>query len=162
MQSNESLNQSQYEQVMSCLTDLAQKLKLNAVILVNSAGRILAERISKSTQMETTVLATLASGTFAASNEMIRQLGENNNVRMMLHEGEKQNVFISSITDEIFLVIVFKTEVALGMVRLYAKRTLGQLQTILNQSDLNQFEEIFDKHFEELLSEKLDQTFLGE
>ncbi|MBN1780447.1 roadblock/LC7 domain-containing protein [bacterium] len=162
MSENASISHTQYDQVIACLTELLKKLRLKAVLVVNSSGRIIAEKIRQKTSMETTTLATLASGSYAAAAEMARQLGEHNHFKMMLHEGHKQNVFISSITDDFFLIIVFETDVALGMVRLFAKRTMVQLNPILSEKPKNQFAELFDQHFQGLLNEKLDQAFLDE
>jgi len=162
MQSNEGMSEAQYNQVLSCLAELVKKLRLSAVFLVDSSGRILAEKMSKSGRIDTTVLATLAAGSYSAANEMTRQLGEKSNIKMMLYEGENQNVFISSVTNDIFLAIVFETGVALGMVRLFAKRTLLQLQPILREKSQNRYEALFDQHFQGLLDEKLNQSFLDE
>lgn len=162
MPTSEGISKKQYDQILTCLTRLSTKLRPDAVFLVDDSGRILAEKISRTGKFDTTVLATLASGSYSAANEMSRQLGEKANVQMMLHEGKTQNVFMSSVTDNIFLVIIFETGVALGMVRLFAKRTLLQLQPILIQQPENQFETLFDKHFEGLLNKKLDQSFLDE
>jgi predicted regulator of Ras-like GTPase activity (Roadblock/LC7/MglB family) len=162
MQSSDGMSETQYNQVLSCLNELAQKLKLSAVFLVDGAGRILAETCRNPGKYDTTVLATLASGSYSAANEMSRQLGEKNNIKMMLHEGDKLNMFMSSVTDDIFLAIIFETGIALGMVRLFAKRTLLRLQPILNEQSKNQFEALFDQHFQGLLDEKLDQSFLDE
>ncbi|MBN2105426.1 roadblock/LC7 domain-containing protein [bacterium] len=162
MQYSKGMSENQYNQILSCLTKLIQKLRLNAVFLVDGAGRILAEKLSESEKFDTTILAPLASGSYSAANEMARQLGEKSNVKMMLYENDNKNVFISSVTSDVFLVIVFETGVALGMVRLFAKRTLLQLQPILLDDSANQFDELFDQHFQGLLNEKLNQSFLDE
>lgn len=162
MHSNESIGEIQYNQIMTHLSDLVKKLQLSGVLLVNSAGRIIAEQIARPDRFETSILATLASGSYAAAEEMSRQLGKNESIKMMLYECDKQNVFICSVTETYYLVIIFETSVALGMVRLLVKRALCQLVPILSQSSKNQFEELFDQRFSGLLNEKLNKSFLDE
>ena len=79
---------------------------------------------------------------------------------MVLHEGESQNVYVSSVTSEYFLIVIFEKDVALGMVRLFTKRTIDQLMPVLEQSDKSnvRMDQIFSKQFQSLLDDELDQT----
>jgi predicted regulator of Ras-like GTPase activity (Roadblock/LC7/MglB family) len=163
MVSNSGISQSQYNQVMLCVSELVRKLGLSTVLLVNSAGRILVEKTTHAEANEsTTALAVLASASYAAAAEMARQLGETKNFKMMHYEGQNYNIFISSVADDLFLVIIFGTGIALGMVRLLVKKTLIEIIPILSKKQEDHFSEIFDQHFQGLLSDKLDQSFLDE
>jgi hypothetical protein len=79
---------------------------------------------------------------------------------MVLHEGENQNVYVSSVTSEYFLIVIFEKDVALGMVRLFTKRTIDQLLPVLKQNDKSntRMDQIFSKQFQSLLDEELDQS----
>ena len=158
---NVQLSRSQFENVSECLTYLAEKLRLAALILVNSNGQVCAKKASEKWQADTTLLATLTANSFAATTEIARLLGERTHFRMVLHEGENQNVYVSSVTSEYFLIVIFEKDVALGMVRLFTKRTIDQLMPVLKQSDKSnvRMDQIFSKQFQSLLDEKLDQTF---
>jgi predicted regulator of Ras-like GTPase activity (Roadblock/LC7/MglB family) len=158
--SDQSLSQEQFDNILEHLEDLSAKLRVSCVLLINSSGRILAEKKSNRHNDDTTILATLAAGSFSASAEMAKQLGEQQDFKMVLHEGEKSNIFISSVNHEYFLIIVFEKGVAVGMVRLFAKRTIEELrQSLAVPLQDDAFSELFDQKFSDLLGEKLDDTF---
>ena len=159
-QTGQSLSQQQFDTILKQLDDLSAKLHVSCVMLINSAGRIMAEKTSAESMKDTTILATLAAGSFSAATEMARQLGESHDFRMVLHEGERRNIFVSSVNSEYYLIIVFDKGVAVGMVRLFAKRTIEALQKSLTATGNDDaFSELFDQKFSDLLGEKLDDSF---
>ena len=157
------LTQQQFEKITACLSGLAEKLNVNSVLLVNSAGQIMAQRMSKTWQSDSTILSTLAANSFAAAKEMARILGEVSNFRMVLYEGRHQNIMVSKINADFFLTVVFESGVAIGMVRLFTKKTIEQLLPILPQKKEGriQIKQIFDNTFQRLLGDELDRTFKG-
>ena len=161
-QHSESMTKEQYDQALECLNDLTDRCALTTVLLVNSAGRTLAEQNRKPGRFETAILSTLASGGYSAAAEIARQLGEAANFKMVLYEGDRINVFISSVSEDYFLIIVFETRIALGIVRLFAKRTLNRLNEILTDQQDSDFTKLFDEHFQNLLHDKLSKSFMDE
>ncbi len=158
---NYVLTQEQFEKITVCLSGLAEKLKVNSVLLVNSVGQIMAQRMSKEWQCDSTVLSTLAANSFAAAKEMARILGEISNFQAVFHEGRHQNIMVSKISTDFFLAVVFDAGVAIGMVRLFIKKTIEQLLPILPQKKEGgiQIKQIFDNTFQNLLGDELDRTF---
>ncbi len=157
---DQSFSKTQFEAVLVCLTELVEKLRVSGVLLINSSGRILARKTGDADQGDPAVMGTLAASSYLAAGEMASILGEKSNFKMVLHEGEKHNIFISSVGEDYYLVIIFGTHVALGMVRVFAKRTIQQLFPILKQEkQSSQFDQLFDQHFQTLLGEELDKTF---
>ncbi len=155
------LSKEQFEEVSDCLSNLAEKLRVTATFLVNSGGRIIAKKVLSPWKVDSTLLSTLAAGSYAAAKEMARILGENSNFKMVLHEGESHNVFVASVNKDFFLIVIFESGVALGMVRLFTKKTIMQLLPILSKKnkgsvDMNQ---IFNRRFQSLLGEELDRSF---
>jgi predicted regulator of Ras-like GTPase activity (Roadblock/LC7/MglB family) len=155
------LSKEQFDGIFTCLADLATKLRLMAVLLVDGSGRILAQKMGegwKDTRLEG--LAALSAGSFSASNEMARLLGEANRFKMVLHEGEKRNIFVCSVNPLYFLVVVFESGTALGMIRLFTRRTVEQLVPILSKSaeSAQDLGRVFDRNFESLLGEELDRS----
>jgi len=154
------LNKNQYQNVTECLTALAQKLRITGIFLVTSSGRIVTQKVHELWKSDSTLFSTLSASTFAAAREMAKLLGERHNFKMVLHEGEDLNVFISTVTSDFFLISVFEKGVALGMVRMLTKRTIEQLRRDLGtgNAELN-MENIFDRQFQSRLGEELDRSF---
>ncbi len=159
--SNQILTREQFEKITACLSSLAEKLRVNMILLINSSGQIVAKRVSSSWQGDSSVLSSLTANSYAASKEMARLLGEASNFRTVLYEGREQNMMISQINADFFLAVAFKKGVAIGMVRLFTKKTIEQLLPILIQKKEGRTEikQIFDNQFQNLLGDALDRSF---
>ncbi len=154
-----TFSEQQYREVSLCLSELAGKLRVSAVILVDSAGHVLARKVSDAFA-GSAGLSTLAASTYAAAAEMARILGEPGNFKMVLHEGSARNVFISSVTPSIFLIVVFETGVAAGMVRLFTRKAIEALLPVVSRTDgSTRMDSFIDREFKSLLDQKLDDTF---
>ena len=148
---------SQYQAVQDCLGTLAHKLRIAATLLIDGSGRILAKKIEEGRPLEGTHLGALAAGSYAAAGEMAPLLGESQQFEMILHEGETLNVLIAAINRRHCLVTVFPKEEALGMVRIFTKRTVAQLKPILDRKE--QSETVITDQFRNLLDHALDESF---
>jgi len=155
------LSKRQFNEVSAQLAKLAAKLHVSALFMVNSSGQIIARKV-RDRRITSATLATLAASTYSAGTEMARILGERNNFKMVLHEGVDKNVFVSSITKDYFLIVVFKKGVATGMVRIFTRKTIEELKPLVSPTDESEvrMEKIIDRQFQILLNDKLDA--LGE
>ena len=155
------LTPPQFERVMASLTDLAAKLRIAGVFLTDGTGRVVAYKKAPAFTVDTTVLSALAAGSYSATNERARVLGEPSPFRMVLHEGGRRNVFICSVGADFFLIVVFDTSTALGMIRLLVKRAVESIRSALAQAPGADFSmrQVFGGEFETLLNEELERSF---
>ena len=111
--------------------------------------------------MNTTVLSALAASDFAATAEMAKLVGEDAKFKLLFHEGEKRNVYLSNVGDYFFLVVVFDVNVTLGLIRIYTKKAIQGLGQILEEEgdDTQTGKDIIDSDFSSLLGDALDETF---
>lgn len=151
------LSGTQYQAIQDCLGALADKLHVVATLLIDRSGRVLAKRVQEGRQIHETYLGALAAGSYAAAGEMAPMLGEEKQFEMILHEGRVLNALIASVDVRYCLVVVFPKEEALGMVRLFTKRTVGQILPILQSSERP--EELITNRFQNLLDQALDESF---
>ena len=57
------------------------------------------------------------------------------------------------------MLVVFESGVALGMVRLFIKRTIARLRAVLSHHEKDgRNDQIFDRHFQTLLGEELERS----
>ncbi len=154
------LSTEQFQEISECLSRLAEKLRVIAIFLINNSGGLVAQKVSDRWKGDSTLLSTLTAGSYSASREMARLLGEEANFKMVLHEGKQQNVIVSSIDKDFFLIVVFETGVAIGMVRLFTKKTIEHLHPILSRRGMGQvrMEQVIDQRFQALLGEELDRS----
>jgi predicted regulator of Ras-like GTPase activity (Roadblock/LC7/MglB family) len=147
--------------VVASLTDLIAKLRLAGVFLTDGTGRVVAYKKAPGFAVDSTVLSALAAGSYAATSEMARVLGEPSPFRMVLHEGGRWNVFLCSVASDFFLVVVFGSDTALGMIRLFVKRTVESIRSVLAQPPAADFPvgSLFGGEFESLLDQELERSF---
>jgi len=154
------LNGSQYDGITKVLGELATKTKASAILFADMSGQLISQR-GNTENMNTTVLSALAASDFAATSEMAKLVGEEAKFKLLFHEGEKRNVYLSNVGDNFFLVVVFDVSVTLGLIRIYTKKAIEDLGTILDDdSDAPpEDERLIDSDFSSLLGDALDDTF---
>lgn len=155
------LNGAQYDGITKILTELAAKTKASAILFADMSGQLISQR-GNTEQMNTTVLSALAASDFAATSEMAKLVGEEAKFKLLFHEGEKRNVYLSNVGDDFFLVVVFDVSVTLGLIRIYTKKAIEDLNTIFveeENSEETSTDKIIDSDFSSLLGDALDDTF---
>jgi len=155
------LSEKSFLKISEHLSRFAEKLNISAVILVNSAGQIIAHHTTPIWKADTLSISVLSASTYSAANEMAKLISEESNFLMVLHEGSKQSILTSAVSRDYFLVVVFPKGTALGLVRLFAKKTAGNLKDIVIKSEQPARKEQADlgEHFQALLSKELDRAF---
>ena len=154
------LNGKQYDGITKILTELAIKTKASAILFADMSGQLISQR-GNTENMNTTVLSALAASDFAATSEMAKLVGEDAKFKLLFHEGEKRNVYLSNVGDNFFLVVVFDVSVTLGLIRIYTKKAIEDLGRVLDDDSGNvaEDENIIDSDFSSLLGDALDDTF---
>lgn len=154
------LNGNQYEGITKTLSELAVKTKASAILFADMSGQLISQR-GNTEDMNTTVLSALAASDFAATAEMAKLVGEDAKFKLLFHEGEKRNVYLSNVGESFFLVVVFDVSVTLGLIRIYTKKAIQGLNQILEEeaSDDIDSKDMIDSDFSTLLGDALDESF---
>jgi len=154
------LSGHQYDGITKTLADLATKTKASAILFADMSGQLISQR-GNTENMNTTVLSALAASDFAATSEMAKLVGEEAKFKLLFHEGEKRNVYLSNVGDNFFLVVVFDVSVTLGLIRIYTKKAIEDLNAVLEDvsQEISEDEKLIDSDFSSLLGDALDDTF---
>ena len=108
---------------------LREFLKLSnakCALLVDKEGHMITKQgVTRSFDMDT--ISALVAGSFAATKEMARVLGEDE-FSILFHQGKTDNIQLSLIGDRTLLTVIFDDSTTIGMVRLYANETAIRLQ----------------------------------
>ena len=104
-------------------------------------------------------ISALVAGSFAATKEMARLLGEEE-FTAMFHQGERDNIQLSLVGDRTLLTILFDDRTTVGMVRLYAGETAKKLADIYRDAlNRDPVDEGLDEEFGSDAKNKLDNLF---
>lgn len=112
---------SQIKEINKYLDDFIIKTKAISIILITKDGQLITSRGDVSF-INTTALAALVAGSFAATKEVASLLGERE-FSILLQQGEKRHVHISLLGSIAMMVVVFENLENVGKVRFYAKET---------------------------------------
>lgn len=154
------LNGKQYNAITKILQELAIKTKASAILFADMSGQLISQR-GNTENMNTTVLSALAASDFAATSEMAKLVGEEAKFKLLFHEGDKRNVYLSNVGDDFFLVVVFDVSVTLGLIRIYTKKAIEDLSIAMEDTSGESEEDgkMIDSDFSTLLGNALDDTF---
>ena len=103
---------------------LAEFLRLSGAkcaLLIDKEGHLVTKRGELRT-IDIDTISALVAGSFAATKEMARLLGEAE-FSALFHQGERDNIQLTLVGDRTLLTILFDDRTTVGMVRLYAGET---------------------------------------
>ncbi|MFO7883401.1 MAG: roadblock/LC7 domain-containing protein [Desulfobacteraceae bacterium] len=104
---------------------------IDHVMLVDMAGNTIATHDNGKSQLDSTALAALAAGNYAAVDAMAKLVGESE-FSLLFHKGKKASINFSKISEDTLLITMFNKEISLGLVRLKVSETIDKLKAILN------------------------------
>lgn len=115
--------------------------------------------------MDLLTIAALVAGSFAATREMAKLLGEEE-FSVLFHQGRKDSIQLSLIGDRTLLATIFDERTTIGMVRLYAKEATAKLMVIFREIDgrMEDGEGVEEKlgDYQEKAMDAVDEFFAGE
>jgi len=153
------LTAQQFDEITKVLSELAAKTKASTILLADISGQLITQR-GNTEDINTAILSALAASDFAATSEMAKLVGEDAKFKLLFHEGEKRNVYLSNIGDNFFLVVVFDVSVTLGLVRIYTKKAIQSLLKTFEETEMGEdASKIIDKDFSSMLGDMLDESF---
>lgn len=152
------LQEHQFQKLKSVLARLNVECAARAVFLVDRDGQPIAFH-GDIGDMDTTSFASLAAGNVAATSSMAKLIGENA-FPAVVHEGERESIFISIIGRSL-LVVVFDERSTLGLVKIRTKRASYEIASMLEEAsrDSEEMRANNSSFFSEITDEDIDSLF---
>ena len=98
-------------------------------LLIDKEGHLVTRRGEPvGTSME--AISALIAGSFAATKEMARLLGEDE-FTILFHQGARDSIQLQLIGDRTLLAVLFDERTNLGLVRFYAQEASQHIETVL-------------------------------
>jgi predicted regulator of Ras-like GTPase activity (Roadblock/LC7/MglB family) len=149
-----------FKSISEILSELASKTRARIIIFSDMNGHAITQR-GNVTDVNISNMSALAAGGFSATTEIARLIGEKKQFKFIFHEGENNNVYLSNVGDNFLLILIFNSQTALGMIRIYTKRAidaLSELLTNVNQED-QKVSQLVNFDFNQYLNAELDKAF---
>lgn len=99
------------------------------VLLINKDGNLISQ-VGFSPNINVTSLAALAAGSFASTKAIATLIGETE-FSVMFHQGEKENIHISLVDEDVIMVLIFDDRTNLGLVKMIAGQAKSKLGAAL-------------------------------
>lgn len=131
--------------------------KARCALLVDRDGHLVTRRGEPVKTSEETVSALIA-GSFAATREMARLLGENE-FAILFHQGSRDSIQLQLIGDRTLLATLFDGRTNLGMVRFYAQESAGRISDILTEVHTQERRADLTEEFGSGAEDALDKLF---
>jgi CheY-like chemotaxis protein len=156
------LSDTRFDEIARCLADLSFEVSAQCILLSDVNGQMLAH-VGTTEGVDLQVLLSLIGGSFATTFEMARHLGEKQALTLNYHEGKHLDVYSANVNEDLFIVLLFdkqRQSSRIGIVWLYTRRTLHQLQALVRGVEQVPANQVLDDDFGALLSTSLDQLFV--
>jgi predicted regulator of Ras-like GTPase activity (Roadblock/LC7/MglB family) len=99
-------------------------------LLIDKEGHLVTRR-GDAPQSSLESISALVAGTFAATRELARLMGEEQ-FTTLFHQGSRDSIQVSTVGERALFAMVFDQRTNLGLVRYYAVETTRKLQRIMD------------------------------
>ncbi len=117
---------------MAILDEYMRLSESRCNILIDKAGHLVAQ-VGSVSDINLETISALVAGSFAATRELARQLGEEA-FPVLFHQGKEINIQLM-LVDPTIVVTIFDDRTTTGMVRLYAKQATNKLSDLLKKME---------------------------
>lgn len=148
------------EKIDYILAHLAEKAHTDSIVLADISGQVISIQgiMDEGTPA---IVAALAAGDVAAMAELSNRIGEPDPHGSFFHEGETKSIYLHNIAGSFILIVIFRSETPIGLVRLFAKRAVEQLLPITEEFEqvLGPPKDFAPDDFHKGITQELDETF---
>lgn len=100
------------------LRELLTQTDATTALIIDKGGFLIGS-FGNSKQFDLTTIAALASGAYMA-NQTIANLVHETNFNSVYQQGEKHSMFVLSVDDYCMLVVIFRAQVSVGVVKYFS------------------------------------------
>lgn len=111
------------------------KAEAELTVVIDRGGNVISQ-FGDMTVMDVTIIAALAAGSFAATKELARRIGEVE-FNALYHQGNGNHIFMNSVDDDTIMITVFGRRTTVGLVRFYSASTAQSVAALLKSLQNN-------------------------
>ncbi|GMT42757.1 MAG: hypothetical protein IEMM0002_1168 [bacterium] len=148
------------DRIDSLLKEFIRLSNAKSTFFIDRDGHLVTS-VGASSKINPETLSALVAGSFAATKELARVMGESE-FNSMSHKGEKGNINIVLVGRRSIVAILFDEKTTAGMISLYCRELVEKFAKILDVAERQQklhSKESLHKDFQSSVQEKLDDLF---
>ncbi len=109
--------------------DFLKKAEADLTVVIDRGGNVISQFGDRDVT-DVTIIAALAAGSFAATRELARRIGEVE-FNALFHQGNGSHMFMNSVDEDTIMITVFGTRTTVGLVRFYSAGAALSIAAIL-------------------------------
>jgi predicted regulator of Ras-like GTPase activity (Roadblock/LC7/MglB family) len=113
------------------LGDFLKKSEAELTVVIDRGGNVISQFGDRDV-MDVTIIAALAAGSFAATRELARRIGEVE-FNALYHQGNGSHMFMNSVDEDTIMITVFGPKTTVGLVRFYSITTAQSVASLLKK-----------------------------
>ena len=117
------------------LGDFLKKAEADMTVVIDRGGNVISQ-FGDHNVMDVTIIAALAAGSFAATRELARRIGEVE-INALYHQGNGSHMFMNSVDDDTIMITVFGRRTTVGLVRFYSTAAAHNVANLLKTLQRN-------------------------
>lgn len=147
-----SIFEEEFWAIHESLDRLLKSTNVNTILLIDKAGQLITSA-GDTANLDLSSFSSLSAADFAATNQLASIIGEKE-FSTLFHQGERENIYISVVSQRVILAVLFDSRSTLGLVRVRVRQAAEELSKIFNR--------IFNKVEEQTKAPYLDESFTKE
>ncbi|MGA2748807.1 MAG: roadblock/LC7 domain-containing protein [Verrucomicrobiota bacterium] len=116
----------------AALDELLDRSEADAALVIDKGGPLISQR-GAADRFDTTTIAALAAGSFCATQAIASVLGEAD-FTSIYQQGKRYSLLFCNIDENVLLVVIFKADLSVGVVRYYAASTIRRIAEQLQRA----------------------------
>ena len=153
------LSEDIYNGIAKILDELSANTRAETIVFCESNGYPVTYK-GNVKNLDLPAISSLAANNFSATAQMASMIGEKGSFKFLFHEGKDKNIYLSNVGFSFVLMVIFDVSVALGIIRIYTKKSINDLVDLLKtaEEEDKQSKEFLDLEFKTLLGEELNRS----
>jgi predicted regulator of Ras-like GTPase activity (Roadblock/LC7/MglB family) len=119
----------------AALAEFLKKSEADLTVVIDRGGNVISQFGDRDV-MDVTIIAALAAGSFAATRELARRIGEVE-FNALYHQGNGSHMFMNSVDEDTIMITVFGTRTTVGLVRFYSAGAAQNVANLLKKLQRN-------------------------
>ena len=130
-----SFREEDYKKIQAILTAFLRESTAKTSLIVDRTGQLVAT-VGENPAFDAVAFASLTAADFSANDQLAKMIGEPD-FASLVHQGEKESMFLADVAKRVILVVLFDQRTTLGLVKLKGKGAVEHLNKV--------FEEMFNR-----------------
>jgi predicted regulator of Ras-like GTPase activity (Roadblock/LC7/MglB family) len=125
------ITEQQSEALRYVLSGILVRAETDSVFVCDKGGNII-DRVSLDENETDVTIAALASGSFAATGELAKLIGEVT-FRSIVHKGDRKSIYMQNLGPNFLILVLFGNKTTVGLVKLCIEKAAKGLEALLNK-----------------------------